>query len=120
MGAMKDFNLWLEENGYAWWNELTDTLEYDVDINSRCLWEEYMAERATKQELRQGVLFDDDDEQDMLDTQHDMDAIIDDDEDDADWVRGYDDTLPLFDEHGGLTAEAYDMLYEMEQDGGFT
>ena len=118
MGAMKDFNIWLEENGHARWNELTDTLEYDVDINSSTLWDEYLADRATKQELRQGVLFDDDDEQDMLETQHDMDTILDDE--DEDWVRGHDDTLPLFDNHGGLTAEGYDMLYKMEQDGGFT
>ena len=86
MGAMKDFNIWLEDNGHA-------------------------------RELTQGVLFDDD--EDLLETQHDMDAILDDE--DEDWVRGHDDdTMPLFDEHGGLTSEGYEMLYELEQDGGMT
>ena len=117
MGAMNDFNLWLEEKGYAEWNELTDTLDYNVDTNDSAIWDEYMAQRGTVVE-KQLPLFDDDEEF-IEDDTGDYDVIID-DGDDMELPLGEDFTMPLFDEHGGLTAEAYDLLYEMEQDGGFT
>ena len=113
MGAMNDFNLWLQEMGYAEWNELTDTLDYNVDTNDPAIWDEYMAQRGGHTE-EQLTLYDDD--EDLCDESHTPDVVWDDEED---WVRG-DDTMPLFDDDGGLTAEAYALLHELEQDGGFT
>ena len=52
------------------------------------------------------------DEEDLLDTQVDMPAITDDDED-------YIDTDDLFNTHGGLTADAYAILAEMDSAGEF-
>ena len=59
-----------------------------------------------------------DDDEDMLDTQHDSDAILDDDDEDL-LVDGADIT-DLFDGTGGLTADAYAMLAEMDSAGAFT
>ena len=60
-----------------------------------------------------------DDEEDMLETQHDMDAILDDE--DEDLVDLEDDVHvdDLFDGTGGLTADAYAMLAEMDSAGAF-
>ena len=56
-----------------------------------------------------------DEEDDMLDTQHDMPAVIIDD-DDEDFIL---DTNDLFDDTGGLTADAYEMLADMDASGRF-
>jgi len=63
-----------------------------------------------------------DDDEDMLDTQHDMDAILDDDnEDNVDVDLEADVHVnDLFDGTGGLTADAYAMLAEMDSAGAFT
>ena len=63
-----------------------------------------------------------DDEEDMLETQHDMDAILDDDNEDNVDVDLEDDVHvnDLFDGTGGLTADAYAMLAEMDSAGAFT
>ena len=55
-----------------------------------------------------------DDDEDMLDTQYDQDAILDDDlEDDVHMDN-------LFDGTGGLTADAYAMLADMDAAGAFS
>ncbi len=114
---MNDFNLWLQEMGYAQWNDLTNTFDYNVDTSDPAIWDDYMAQRGSHAE-EQLVLFDDDDD-DICD-ESTVHGVVWDDDDDGDWVRGTDDTMPLFDDDGGLTAEAYAMLHDMEQDGGFT
>lgn len=55
-----------------------------------------------------------DDDEDMLDTQYDMPAVIDDD--DEDFIHDIED---LFDDTGGLTADAYEMLADMDASGRF-
>ena len=50
----------------------------------------------------------------MLDTQYDQDAILDDDLEDF-----VDLNADLFDANGGLTADAYAMLAEMDSAGAF-
>ena len=55
-----------------------------------------------------------DDDEDMLDTQYDQDAILDDDLEDF-----VDADADLFDANGGLTADAYAMLAEMDSAGAF-
>lgn len=55
-----------------------------------------------------------DDDEDMLDTQYDQDAILDDDLEDF-----VDLNADLFDANGGLTADAYAMLAEMDSAGAF-
>ena len=54
------------------------------------------------------------DDEDMLDTQYDQDAILDDDLEDF-----VDTDADLFDANGGLTADAYAMLAEMDSAGAF-
>ena len=54
------------------------------------------------------------DDEDMLDTQYDQDAILDDDREDF-----VDTDADLFDANGGLTADAYAMLAEMDSAGAF-
>ena len=54
------------------------------------------------------------DDEDMLDTQYDQDAILDDDLEDF-----VDADADLFDANGGLTADAYAMLAEMDSAGAF-
>jgi hypothetical protein len=51
----------------------------------------------------------------MLDTQYDMPAVILDD-DDEDFIHDIED---LFDDTGGLTADAYEMLADMDASGRF-
>ena len=58
--------------------------------------------------------YEDDDDEDMLDTQYDQDAILDDDLEDF-----VDLNADLFDANGGLTADAYAMLAEMDSAGAF-
>ena len=62
------------------------------------------------------TVFDDDDE-DMLETRLDMPAVFEDDPDDL--VEGADIT-DLCDGTGGLTADAYAMLAEMDSAGAFS
>jgi len=128
MGVMKEFAMWMEEKGYAEWNDLLDWYDYHRDPNDPAVWDEYMSERKTNVEEVQMDLFDD--EEDFLpDDETDSDVVVDDGDYDSPFLprafmnAPYDDdeeTLPLFDENGGLTAEAYNLLYELEQDGGFT
>ena len=44
MGAMKDYSMWLEEKGYAEWNELTDDLEIVTNKDRNTLFNEYRAD----------------------------------------------------------------------------
>ena len=107
MGAMKDFVIWCEDNGF------------EPNLNDSAIWDKYMSQRGTVVE-NQLPLFDDDDDDCLCDDTGELDVIIDDGDDDAcEWPLG-DDTMTLFDVNGGLTAEGFDLLYKLEQDGGFT
>jgi len=61
-----------------------------------------------------------DDEEDMLETQHDMDVILDDEDEDHMDLEDDVHVNDLFDGTGGLTADAYAMLAEMDSAGAFT
>ena len=50
MGAMKDFVIWCEEKGFAEWNDFTDQYDYNIDPNSKEIWDEYMLESWIKKE----------------------------------------------------------------------
>ena len=41
MGRMKDYTMWLEEKGYAEWNESTESYEYSDSYDSRTAFDEY-------------------------------------------------------------------------------
>ena len=48
MGAMKDYAIWLEENGHTHWNEETDQYEFessDVIFTDIELWQMYTKDR---------------------------------------------------------------------------
>ena len=116
MGAMKDFVIWCEDN------------DLEPNLNDSAIWDKYMSQRGTVVE-NQLPLFVIDDEgdaelMDLCDDTDEHDVIIDDGDDMElelpDCPMGQDYTMPLFDENGGLTAEGFDLLYELEQDGGFT
>ena len=48
MGAMKDFILWCEENGYTEWNDFTESYEYTTDKSQSELMKEYIGERDAR------------------------------------------------------------------------
>ena len=50
MGAMKDFILWCEENGYAEWNDFTESYEYTTERTTTELMNEYIGERNATSE----------------------------------------------------------------------
>lgn len=50
MGAMKDFILWCEENGYAEWNDFTDSYEYTTEYSQSELINMYIGERNATSE----------------------------------------------------------------------
>ena len=80
--------------------------------------EEYYGEEPSWEDLvgpDDDTVFDDD--EDMLETRLDMPAVYEDDPDDL--VDGTDIT-DLFDGTGGLTADAYAMLAEMDSAGEFS
>lgn len=107
MGAMKDFVIWCEDN------------DLEPNLNDSAIWDKYMSQRGTVVE-NQLPLFVDDDDEDLIDADPgELDVILD-DGDDWEFPLGEDNTMPLFDENGGLTAEAFNLLYKLEQDGGFT
>ena len=126
MGAMKDFLLWSEEKGYVEYIDMpdgsTDWINTSKHPGDSHAMGEYLAQRDASRHLEreQLILFDDDDEDLCDETQGGV--IMDDGEDMElpDYPMGQDYTMPLFDENGGLTAEAFDLLYKLEQDGGFT
>ena len=135
MGAMKEFAMWMEEKGYAEWNDLHDQYDYHRNPSDHALWDEYMLERHNRvSDTEEQALLFDLEEGDICDETATSGVFVDDgQEEDHEWsgplhtwnpdewmVTGSDATLPLFDDHGGLTAEAFDLLYELEQDGGFT
>jgi|TARA_R110001583_G_scaffold31062_6_gene106757 hypothetical protein len=82
----------------------------DFDTQIQC--EEFYGEELTLADLNGP---DDDtvcdDEEDLLETQVDMPTITDDED--------YIDTDDLFNTHGGLTADAYAILAEMDSAGEF-
>ena len=41
MGRMKDYGMWLEEKGYAVWDDRTDSLEYTADYDAAKAFDEY-------------------------------------------------------------------------------
>jgi len=41
MGRMKDFVMWLEEKGYAEWNDHTESYEYTSAYNPQTALDEY-------------------------------------------------------------------------------
>ena len=78
--------------------------------------EEYYGEEPSWEDLvgpDDDTVLDDDDE-DMLETRLDMPGILDDDLEDY-----VDLDADLFDANGGLTADAYAMLAEMDSAGAF-
>ena len=86
----------------------------DYDTQIQC--EEYYGEEPSWEDLvgpDDDTVLDDDDE-DMLETRLDMPGILDDDLEDF-----VDADADLFDANGGLTADAYAMLAEMDSAGAF-
>jgi len=61
-----------------------------------------------------------DDDEDMLDTQFDMDVILDDEDEDHMDLEDDVHVNDLFDGTGGLTADAYAMLADMDSAGAFS
>ncbi len=79
----------------------------DYDTQIQC--EEYYGDEPLPEDYEHY-----EDDEDMLDTQYDQDAILDDDLEDF-----VDLNADLFDANGGLTADAYAMLAEMDSAGAF-
>ena len=110
MGFMKNYLVWLEENGHVYWNDLFETYDWNTDpMTNPDLLNKYMAS------------LDPDPEEIDLDATGDYGVLVDDDDlDEVPYDPDFDGDLyvDLFDEDG-ITADAQAMLHDEDTNGDF-
>ena len=99
----------LEENGHVYYNDLFETYDWNIDpMTNPDLLNQYMAtlnpdpDDLELDETHGGLVMDDEDDDLPYDPEHDENVYID-----------------LFEDDGGLTADAQSMLHKEDTNGDF-
>ncbi len=109
MGFMKNYLVWLEENGHVYWNDLFETYDWNTDpMTNPDLLNKYMTTLDPEYDVD-------------LDATGDYGVVLDDDDlDEPPYDPDHDgpDYIDLFDADG-ITADAQAMLHEEDTNGDF-
>ena len=108
MSNMADYMMWLDNKGYALWDDVLGELVNTGDWDLYCdeMVDDYKTDKEWHQpEEDDDIVLEDDDEDEFLDDDELGDLC-------------YDTPISYwFAESGGLTANAYNFLYNAEQQG---